>query len=73
MNGGKTGLFFNKQTPEAIVDAVNVFEAMGNQPFAPKNCREWAEQFSEERFKREIKEFVEEKYEEFKKNGINIE
>ena len=73
VNGGKTGLFFNEQTPEAIVEAVNKFEAMGAQPFAPADCRQWAEGFSEERFKREIKEFVEEKYEEFKKNGINID
>lgn len=73
VNGGKTGLFFYEQTPEAIVEAVNKFEAMGSQPFAPGDCRQWAEGFSEERFKREIKEFVEEKYEEFKKNGINID
>lgn len=73
VNGGKTGSFFNEQTPEAIVEAVNKFEAMGSQPFAPADCRQWAEGFSEKRFKREIKEFVEEKYEEFKKNGINID
>lgn len=73
VNGGKTGLFFNEQTPEAIVEAVNKFESIGSQPFAPADCRKWAEGFSEERFKREIKEFVEEKYEEFKKNGINID
>lgn len=73
VNGGKTGLFFNEQTPEAIVEAVNKFESMGSQPFVPADCRQWAEGFSEERFKREIKEFVEEKYEEFKKNGINID
>lgn len=73
VNGGKTGLFFNEQTPEAIVEAVNKFEAMGVQPFAPADCHQWAEGFSEERFKREIKEFVEEKYEEFKKDGINID
>ena len=73
VNGGKTGLFFNEQSPEAIVEAVNKFESMGSQPFAPADCRQWAEGFSEERFKREIKEFVEEKYEEFKKNGINID
>ena len=73
VNGGKTGLFFNEQTPEAIVEAVNKFESMGSQPFAPADCRQWAEGFSEERFKREIKEFVEKKYEEFKKNGINID
>ena len=49
------------------------FEAMGDQPFKPMDCRKWAEGFSEERFKREIKEFVETKYAEFKSNGINID
>lgn len=73
VNGGKTGLFFYEQTKEAIVEAVTKFEAMGGRPFAPKDCRQWAEGFSEERFKREIKEFVEEKYNDFKKNGINID
>jgi len=46
---------------------------MGSQPFAPADCRLCAEGFSEERFEREIKEFVEEKYEKIKKNRINID
>lgn len=68
-----TGLFFHEQTAEAVMDAVCQFEAMGKQPFSPVDCRQWAERFSEERFKQEIKEFVDEKYKEFKKNGINID
>ena len=67
-----TGTFFYEQTTEAVMDAVNRFEAM-DKPFSPHDCRRWAEGFSEERFKREIKEFVSGKYEEFKKNGINID
>lgn len=70
---GKTGLFFNNQTTDAIIEAVNRFEKMGNQPFSPYDCREWAEKFSEERFKKEIYEFVMEKYKDFKNNGINID
>ena len=66
-------MFFYEQTKEAIVEAVTKFEAMGSRPFAPKDCRQWAEGFSEERFKREIKAFVEGKYNDFKKNGINID
>lgn len=66
-------MFFNEQTPDAIVEAINKFEAMGSQTFAPANCRQWTEGFSEERFEREIKEFVEEKYEKIKKNRINID
>lgn len=62
---GKTGLFFKEQTPESIMDAVKRFEAAGKKPFDYKACRKWAEGFSEERFKREIKEFVEARYKEF--------
>ena len=43
------------------------FETMGSAPFKYEDFRSWAERFSEERFKREIKEFVEEKYKEFNK------
>ena len=64
--GGKTGLFFKEQTVQAIIKSVKEFEAMGQQPFSPIECRKWAEGFSEERFKKEIKEFVEQKYKEFK-------
>ena len=59
---GKTGLFFKEQTVESIIDAVTRFESMDEQPFLPSDCRKWAEGFSEERFKKEIKEFVEHKY-----------
>ena len=59
---GKTGLFFKEQTVESIIDAVTRFESMGEQPFLPSDCRKWAEGFSEERFKKEIKDFVEQKY-----------
>lgn len=40
VNGGKTRLFFNEQTSEAIVEAVNKYEAIGLQPFAPADCRQ---------------------------------
>lgn len=63
---GKTGMFFYEQSPEAIIDAVNRFEQTGEHSFSYKECRKWAEKFSEERFKQEIKEFVETKYREFK-------
>lgn len=63
----RTGLFFYEQTPEAIIKAVEKFETLGPKPFDYKACRDWAEGFSEERFKREIKNFVVEKYKEFKK------
>ena len=61
---GVTGLFFYKQTADAIIDAVERFENL-EEPFDPKKIRNHAETFSEERFKKEIKEFVELKYNEF--------
>lgn len=58
---GKTGLFFKQQTVEAVMKAVETFESMGDRPFDYHDCREWAEQFSEELFKNAFKNFVEEK------------
>ena len=68
-----TGIYFHEQTSDALIDAVNHFEELGERAFDYKRIRTWAEEFSEERFKQEILEFVKEKYEEFKKNGINID
>ena len=62
---GKTGLFFKQQTVDDVIDAVKRFEDMGDMPFSPSDCRQWAERFSEERFKKEIKAFVEQKFREF--------
>jgi glycosyltransferase involved in cell wall biosynthesis len=54
----ETGLFFYEQNEDAIMDAIDRFE---KQKFDYVAIRKHAEQFSEERFKREIKEFVSEK------------
>jgi glycosyltransferase involved in cell wall biosynthesis len=62
---GKTGIYFYEQTAEAIINAVNGFELM-EKNFDGTIIREHAESFSEERFKKEIKQFVEEKYNKFK-------
>lgn len=48
-----TGFLFDRQTPEAIVDAVEAFEA-GTVGIAPEACRENAMRFSEPRFHREF-------------------
>jgi glycosyltransferase involved in cell wall biosynthesis len=59
---GKTGLFFNNQTVEDIIDVVNKFS---NYNFDPKFIREYAEKFSNERFKREMMEFINKEWEKF--------
>ena len=48
-----TGLLFDRQTPESIIDAVEAFEANANR-IAPEACRESAMRFSEARFHRQF-------------------
>ena len=59
----KTGVFFNEQTVDSILGAIQIFE---ESTFNYKEIREHALKFSKQRFEMEIKKFVEEKYSEFK-------
>ena len=59
---GQTGCFFESQTPEAIVSAVEQFES---ESFDPYLIRANAERFSIPRFRREIEELVSREYEQF--------
>ncbi len=63
---GETGLFFYEQTTAVIIEAVKRFES-GEYNFSPEVIRKNAKRFSKERFQREIKEFVDEKWAEFQK------
>lgn len=53
-----TGVFYAHQTPESLIAAVEEFESEAHL-ICPDNCRASAERFSTERFKQEIKLFVE--------------
>ena len=60
---GVTGYFFSEQTETAIQSAISRFE---NGPrLYPKSIRCNSERFSNIRFKKEFKEFVEKNYEQF--------
>lgn len=59
-----TGIFFNEQTAQSIISAVNEFES-NIGVFTAKNCRGNAEKFSRERFKNEINSYVENKWQQF--------
>ena len=61
---GKTGLFFYKQNPLCIIDAVHEFLAK-EEKFDPQEIRRNAERFPRSRFEREFKEFVDGAWEEF--------
>jgi glycosyltransferase involved in cell wall biosynthesis len=55
----QTGILFDAQTPDAIIDAVGRFEAIESQ-LSPAACRENALRFSEERFRQTMLRVVEE-------------
>jgi len=59
---GETGLFFREQSVEALITAVEAFE---RQSFDPAAARANAELFSAARFRREIGDFVAQKWTEF--------
>jgi len=61
---GQTGLFFKEQSVGSLIEAVRKFETMEDK-FDSGIIRKNAEKFSKERFKREFKEFVDRKIEEF--------
>jgi len=55
--GGQTGVFFDRQTPEAIVGAVKHLEHRLHA-ITPAACRANAERFTIERFREQIARFV---------------
>ena len=54
---GKTGEFFEEQTSESLLKVLRKFNP---SRYSSLDCRKQAEKFSKERFKKEIKMFVEE-------------
>lgn len=65
---GETGLFFDRQSTEALQAAVEQFAA-NRERFSPARIRQHVEQFSEERFRQEFSSFIEASYEEFATRG----
>ncbi len=57
---GETGLFFKEPSVQSLKKAILKFEKKEKE-FDPQKIRAWAKGFAKERFKREIKEFVESK------------
>ena len=63
---GETGLFFHKQDFKDLIDAVEVFEASSGK-FDCYKVRENSLRFSRQRFENDLKKFIEEKYQEYRK------
>jgi len=60
-----TGLFFERQEPPAIAEAICRFER-AQECFAPVACRQNAERFSEQVFREHFSRFVEQSWESFR-------
>ncbi|ANU82919.1 glycosyl transferase family 1 [Aggregatibacter actinomycetemcomitans] len=61
----KTGIYFDKQDINSVLFAINEFERKA-QAFEPDSVRENALRFSRQRFEKEIKEYIEDKYQIFR-------
>ncbi|HBM3130083.1 TPA: glycosyltransferase family 4 protein [Klebsiella michiganensis] len=68
--GDPTGLFFYKQDVESLVEAISKFE-LSRDSILPENCRANALKFSAERFREEIKHYVEQKWKDFEDSKKN--
>jgi glycosyltransferase involved in cell wall biosynthesis len=55
--GSPTGIFFSAQTPEDLIRAVELYQKMQSR-FDPKQIRDHAAQFSAQRFKNQIHEYI---------------
>jgi glycosyltransferase involved in cell wall biosynthesis len=64
---GKTGLFFDRQDPQSIMDAVRSIEL---DRFDPENIRRHALQFDESVFKDRIEKFVSSSWERFQEGTL---
>ena len=62
-----TGLFFDVQQPEALIEAINSFERLQFQ-ISPENCRLQAERFSQAVFKQSYLEYIEHCYQKWQCN-----
>lgn len=60
-----TGVFFPQQTPEAVRQALDSFEAQGDR-FVPSAIREHALRFDAPRFREELRCFVEARWRDFR-------
>jgi glycosyltransferase involved in cell wall biosynthesis len=63
MEEGKAGIFFNYQTPEALMEAIRKFK---NSDYDPEYIRSSVLKFDKEIFKTRIKDYIREAYNEFK-------
>jgi glycosyltransferase involved in cell wall biosynthesis len=67
-----TGVLFSRQTPEALMDAIERFE-QARGAFDPHACRAWAERFGVQRFRREFADAVEQAWGSWQRDPASVE
>ncbi len=68
---GETGVFFDRQTPDSISEAVSRFDAHQGQ-FDPYRIRAHAEGFSIDRFRRELSQLVDNEWAHFQQRSHQL-
>jgi glycosyltransferase involved in cell wall biosynthesis len=66
---GETGILFEPQTPQGLIDAINRFEALPDDQFCADKLRQYASRFSIQRFKDKIEKLVRENLPERMEHG----
>ena len=69
VQSGETGIFFEKQEPKSLIEAVQKFE---KTQFSREKIADLAKRFSKERFKKEVGSFVKSAYEFIHKSAIDL-
>jgi hypothetical protein len=64
-----TGVFFKEQNAAAIVNAIEEFEQARDR-LSAERCRENATRFGQERFRQELKAFMDQAWEEFQNSKL---
>lgn len=67
-SAGGTGLFFDQQSADAVVDAVRRFEAQST-PFDSVACTKWAERFGAPRFRASFAAAIDVAWREFRRDA----
>ena len=64
MRDGKTGLFFDEQTPESLASCIEQFEKDGVS-YSPEQIRDHSRSFSEQRFEEEFRDYCLRRYDDW--------
>jgi hypothetical protein len=64
-----TGVFFDEQNPESLVDAVEIFERNRDR-FNPERIRAHVEPFDRKYFKEHMRQLIETSWEDFRRTRL---